>query len=301
MTAPPMMFRSGRIFFLALPALLLGDDSRSQVTVVRTFADLAGSLRRTIVVEKDLEMTRPLTISENMRMTAGQKYSLDGRHSISHLFVVRGTLALADLALKRSADSAIVADDAKIELTRCDALDHRGQKGAVFRLVRSTLTVTDCVFEGNVALDRGGVAFLDQSTFFAERTTFKRNEARRGGAVYVYDSQFAVLKSVFESGRAREQGGAFVLDLHATANVTDTVFLKNSAPRGPALYLRDFSAVTLRNTTGADAFIAGADSSVCQTTEDDTSCHPQKDDVIFGHALSVPATTGALTLTTAES
>ncbi|WP_316195709.1 MULTISPECIES: DUF1565 domain-containing protein [unclassified Bradyrhizobium] len=142
-----------------------------------------------------------------------------------------------------------------------------------------TMTIQNCRFEDNVALEGGAIYTFGKATLSISDTTFQRNRASYGGAVVDregskathrkslfldnraaqdggatyedYGSHVAFDQSEFKANRARHDGGAIYLlsrasQLEATVvSIKQSRFVGNRAAQGASIYNLDDSTLTI--------------------------------------------------------
>lgn len=125
--------------------------------------------------------------------------------------------------------------------------------GAVYAFGKATLTVSNTVFEGNRALYGGAVVDREGTKSTFRDVAFRGNEASQdGGATYEdYGSHVAFDQAEFAGNVARHQGGAIYLlsrasQLEATVvSIDQSRFLRNKAQDGASIYNLDGSTLTI--------------------------------------------------------
>lgn len=129
--------------------------------------------------------------------------------------------------------------------------------GAIYAFGKASLRVSDSTFEGNRAVYGGAVVDREGVTATYSQTSFVDNEATKdGGAVYAdYGSQVTFSDVRFEDDKAQGKGGAIYLISRAsqlgatTAAVERSVFSGNEAQDGASIYNLDGSTLTIADST----------------------------------------------------
>ena len=118
--------------------------------------------------------------------------------------------------------------------------------GAIYS--SGAMTITNSVFSGNSAVERGGAIYLIASYRSNIRdTTFSGNSADQGGAIYTF-GPMSVIDSTFSGNSAVDNGGAIYVD--DEVEVVNSTFSGNSAlSAGGAFFTRAGSITTLTNST----------------------------------------------------
>lgn len=102
-------------------------------------------------------------------------------------------------------------------------------------------SITDSVFEGNKAAERGGAIYsYSNNGSTIGKSTFTGNSAKEGGAIYIYGGATRIVDSTF-TGNSAEKGGAIYNHSSAGSRIETTtsniVFSGNSASEaGGAIY-----------------------------------------------------------------
>ena len=93
--------------------------------------------------------------------------------------------------------------------------------------------IARCLFEDNVACEKGGAIFGDNITLQVHETTFVVNSALYGGAMYVQAHTQALLTNCrFQNNVAENSGGAIRGQSYITLELHDTNFTSNKASQG---------------------------------------------------------------------
>jgi predicted outer membrane repeat protein len=129
--------------------------------------------------------------------------------------------------------------------------------GAIYAYGKASLTVRNTVFEKNRATYGGAVLDREGSEFTYQQVTFKDNEAvEDGGATFEdYGSQARFTRAQFTDNRAGHQGGA-VYEISRASQLGSTkvaveqsTFVGNKAKEGASLYNLDKSTLTLETSS----------------------------------------------------
>ncbi len=102
----------------------------------------------------------------------------------------------------------------------------------------SSPLITNCIFEDNEAMDRGGAVYnsSDPGKTFIINCTFEGNSAVQGGAVVASSmSETDVLGCTFDDNNAVEAGGAIYTYDAAHVAIEDAVFIENESFNGACL------------------------------------------------------------------
>eukprot|EP00978_Attheya_sp_CCMP212_P036747 scaffold168925_cov52-Attheya_sp.AAC.2 len=118
----------------------------------------------------------------------------------------------------------------------------------------------------------------------------KTNYAADGGAIYNHDSRMTVVNSTFERNNAT--GGAINSSPLATIDILDCTFENNTAPKGPAIFVRSGTIWTesgsvWRNNGDCDGvYVDGRGG--CFQVSDNSSSYPTKASVIVSGPFRSP-------------
>jgi predicted outer membrane repeat protein len=120
---------------------------------------------------------------------------------------------------------------------------------------RGNISVLDCVFENNVATDRGGAIYnAYMSSCYISNCVFKGNASTgdygEGGALYALGNAF-VLNSSFLNNAVHDRGGGLQVDMFGAVLVSGCTFSGNSAVgregQGGGIY--NFGRLAMTNCT----------------------------------------------------
>jgi predicted outer membrane repeat protein len=128
--------------------------------------------------------------------------------------------------------------------------------GAIYAYGKANLSISDTVFEGNRAIYGGAVVDREGTSTTCQRCSFNGNEASQdGGATYEdYGSHVKFERTRFTGNSARHQGGAIyelsrASQLEATiVSVSQSLFSKNKAQDGASIYNLDGSTLKLEGS-----------------------------------------------------
>jgi predicted outer membrane repeat protein len=152
--------------------------------------------------------------------------------------------------------------------------------GAIFN--KGTLSVTNCIFSNNTALNGGAIGAVVQGNLTVTGCTFVGNSAvGNGGAIDATGVPISVANSTFSSNSAMS-GGAFFVDSQATiVNCTLSGNSAGAASGGGIFAIGPLSHLNLQNTiiagsTGGDCtlFAGGTIGTNSHNLIQDGSCSP---------------------------
>jgi len=152
---------------------------------------------------------------------------------------------------------------------------HDGREGG------DLLTINNCLIENNTSTGFGGGFYSWQGTYLMKNTTFRGNSASNAGGLYndgrEFDSQFAVDSCLFENNVTTNYGGSGMFVSKSNFEMTNSIFLGNTAPSGGAgMYVGDTSVFVVKtclfeaNSSAFGAGIANFGSGMDGTYEDCT-------------------------------
>jgi len=99
------------------------------------------------------------------------------------------------------------------------------------------VTISDCVFSGNVAVRHGGALACSHSSPTISNCTFTANRADWGGAMaFRFDSNAEVSNSMINGNLAWTDGGGIYI-VCSSPSVINCTFAGNSAPKGAGIVL----------------------------------------------------------------
>lgn len=128
--------------------------------------------------------------------------------------------------------------------------------GAIYAYGKATLSISGTDFERNRAIYGGAVVDREGTNTTCQRCSFNRNEASQdGGATYEdYGSHVKFERVRFRDNRARHQGGAIyeisrASQLEATiVSISQSIFSGNKAQDGASIYNLDDSTLKLESS-----------------------------------------------------
>lgn len=137
------------------------------------------------------------------------------------------------------------ASESIVALTNCAFVNNKSTAsiyGAALRANQATLTLVDCLFDGNTAKKAGALS-ASLSTITAKGTTFANNQAigEKAGAVHLEKCVSAFERCAFKDNKTDFHGGAIYINggnfTGASLKMTDCVLTGNRADKsGGAIY-----------------------------------------------------------------
>ena len=121
----------------------------------------------------------------------------------------------------------------------------------IFCGVQRIVSIKECVFEKNTALQEGGGLFINSSNRVIINSIFKNNSASAGGGVWVSgNAKLNVTNSIFYGNSAETLGGAVYISRNNSIICVSSQFSKNFAFQGGScLFVGSQSNATLSNLT----------------------------------------------------
>ena len=132
----------------------------------------------------------------------------------------------------------------------------------------TTLSITNCIFNNNVAETVGGVLDLSFSSITIEHSSFSQNSADENGGVFHgqnYSTNFTIAHTLMDHNSAGNGGVFYVRRSNSNINITDSKLIGNSAGnqggimdiRGVTLTM-DMDTVIAENTAGSSGNVISA-------------------------------------------
>ena len=234
--------------------LLVSTAQWALSAIVTTTTDSGpGSLRAAIASATEGE-TITFSVTGAVTLTSGQLSINRGIHIVGPgaevLAVQRDAAArpfrIFDIATGRPTISGIT-----IRNGACDPSD---DSGAGIQN-RGNLSVFNCIFESNVATDRGGAIYNgNMASLYVSNCVFESNsstgEYGEGGGLYIFGNA-TILNSTFVNNGVHDRGGGLQVDMFGAAVVNGCTFVGNSAigrqGQGGGIY--NFGTLAVTNCT----------------------------------------------------
>jgi hypothetical protein len=190
---------------------------------------------------------------------------IDGNGAGSCLTVnSAGNLVLQDLTLQNGSatyGAGMHASGTALTVEQCDFEGNLAiNKGGGVYVPSGSIALTDCRFVGNSASSNGGAAYFTNVTVQVIDCTFADNIASAGGAIYAYFGSVDIDGSVFDTNQGSLYGGAAYFQKVTKVILTNTSFNGNTtssydagAVYGDTCDILDFQHNTFSgNTAGRD-------------------------------------------------
>lgn len=119
---------------------------------------------------------------------------------------------------------------------------------SIVNLANITITGGNNTSTGGGAIyAAGAMCNLSNMTLAGNMAAGSGGSCGRGGAVYVVDSSLNFKQIIFDNNSASREGGAFYSGSYSNSVLSDVDFVRNSAPRGGAIYTYS-GTVTIEGT-----------------------------------------------------
>ena len=164
------------------------------------------------------------------------------------------TMMDSNFSNNRALDSgAVVYAEGKTNVTirNCFFTNNSGRYGGVLCAKNSHLSMSESIFEHNIANTDGGCIYArSRSTLSIIKTSFAYNTANNNGIVLVNDNSsiFFIHNTLFRNEVGHDGAAIYVLD-RSTIFINNSNFTDNTANNsGGIVYVRKYSNITIRNS-----------------------------------------------------
>lgn len=222
-----------------------------------------------IVLDKDYDLDATICIDSKITLD-GQGHTLNGKNTVRAIAARTTDVTLQNIIFENGqsdSGAGVWAKEGSITLINCTFINNKATGyGGAFYSLQSGNTIINCIFENNVAAQSGGAVNIDKNGNTLINNTFKNNVAtsKNGGAITITGKNTAgknIIKgNTFENNKATKgDAGALYLDKTNGDEISDDVFIKNSAMRGGAvsLYEAGYSTITNNTFTSNNATVLG--------------------------------------------
>lgn len=204
------------------------------------------NLYKTAGTENDITITENLT-SNRLLSTAGAETTIiDGGGFAFNGDMQNGFTVSSgyNFSLSNGGSFTTSGDSASINQSYNNFMNYQG---GLFSNLGGTVTVSDTAFENNTATSRGGVLYqTNNGISHITNSVFSNNSVTRGSGGVLY-GQYRTTASfdnvIFQNNSASSYGGVVFND--GTLNISNGIFVSNSASSGAALY--NSNEMTLNN------------------------------------------------------
>ena len=120
--------------------------------------------------------------------------------------------------------------ESSADVANCSFFDNTATAGGAIVLHDGTLTVEDCLFEGNLSSELGGAISTYNGYVEIDRCVFKDNQSPKGGAVECHQGYTtSITNSLFVGNQASNEGGALHLGSLNSIVLANCTIADNSA------------------------------------------------------------------------
>ena len=140
--------------------------------------------------------------------------------------------------------------------------------GGVGFVENTTLSITNCIFDKNVAETVGGVLDLSFSRVTIEHSSFSQNHADENGGVFhgqKYSTNFTIAHTIMDHNSAGNGGVFYIRRSNSNINITDSKLISNSAGNqggvmdlGGVTLTMDMDTVIINNSAGSSGNVISA-------------------------------------------
>lgn len=192
-----------------------------------------------------------------LTLNGGGAAILDGNNAVQLFEVNNGTFNISALTLRNGNaggdvggaienNGTLTVTDSTFAGNIAGAIGNPGDQGGAIYHSSGTATITNTVFEDNVA-DEGGAIF-QLADLTVRNSTFRSNDARGAGGIDAVGGILNVSRSTFDDNFAAGTGAALIVRIGQTTTVTETAFINNeSTSDGGAVDV--FGNLNLTNAT----------------------------------------------------
>ncbi|MBR6994167.1 MAG: right-handed parallel beta-helix repeat-containing protein [Methanobrevibacter sp.] len=223
----------------------------------------------TIVLDKDYDLDATICIDNKITLD-GQGHTLNGKNTVRVIAARTTDVTLQNIIFKNGqsdSGAGVWAKEGSITLINCTFINNKATGyGGAFYSPLSGNTIINCIFENNTAAQSGGALNINNNENTLINNTFKNNVAtsKNGGAIAITGQNTAgqnIIKgNTFENNKATKgDAGALYLDKTNGDEISDNIFIKNTAMRGGAvsLYEAGYSTITNNTFTSNNATVLG--------------------------------------------
>ncbi len=227
-----------------------------------------------VELDDDYELDKSIYIDNKITLD-GKGHTLDGKNSVRIIAARTTDITLQNIIFKnggfsqKDSGAGVWAKEGGITIINCTFINNEATDygGAIYSPLGGN-TIINCTFESNTAAQSGGAINFNANGNTIINNTFKNNiaTANNGGALTITGQNTAgqnIIKgNTFENNKAsKADAGALYLDKTNGDEISDNVFIKNSAIRGGAVSLYESGNFILKNnsfTSNAATELGGA-------------------------------------------
>lgn len=171
---------------------------------------------------------------------------------------IMGELRVVDTAftrnISRSSAGALIGETCLliVEGSTFEGNEGGGGDGATLALSSADASFSNCRFINNSGTGQGGGIQAQNTSLGVESCEFESNSAGVGGAIYTYRGDFRISSCVFADNHSSGGGAIFSYDADERSFIVDSVFLRNSAALGGAVYFSTGSPSLINSFFGGN-------------------------------------------------
>ncbi len=213
----------------------------------------ANSSSNLTLITADSEYPNGDTLTDGITSTVAAKAKADNRGTLlSAIDLPAGSanrVTLMGFTINASQNSALVVDNADVELINVRFIANQADDGAAIKAINgASVKINNVIFSNNQA-STSAVLHLGGSHLSATRSTFEYNHGASGSAIFA-DGQSVIGLDLSHFGQNVSAGNG---SIHAAGdevklNVGNSTFSSNTAANGGAIYIEKASAFVVTNT-----------------------------------------------------
>ena len=174
-------------------------------------------------------------------------------NDLSALHVVKGNVDIADANIKKNSRNPPFLFDRAVSVVVINSTFRRNSVpfsgGAILSNATELLSISGCIFEGNVAESGAAIASVDGDLVISN-CSFQHNVAKTdAGALHVSNGRLELHASFFESNNATRNGGALLLQESHSSILSEVQCRNNTAGDGGCLSASASKELVIQNST----------------------------------------------------
>ena len=205
------------------------------------------TLRRNLVAEETQESQIFFYAPSRSHTTVDHMVAFDNQGVLFD--VLNGTVMLSDSIFRRHSDGVALGRNptgvcirllgSVANIKHSQFRKNTGYIGGVINAVQSNVEVQDSFFIQNTAEAGGAISVDGNSSFSADRCSFKSNAARiSGGAVFSLESEVRGTDLLFRNNTSGYNGGSIHLERSSRLELVQSTFVRNKAVVGGSIFLQ---------------------------------------------------------------
>jgi predicted outer membrane repeat protein len=169
-----------------------------------------------------------------------------------------------------------------------------GNAGAIF-INGSDTTIRDCIFNSNIAENKGAAIYIEGHNTTIEGTEFY-DHSSTNGTVYLIGDDCEIRNSYFHNNDAQSSGACIYIEGN-NAEISNTTFINNTASDGGCIYVigdhttidNDTTFVSNTATNGAGVYVNGSNTAILNSSFYNNTAENGAGAFIYGHDSDVNA------------